>query len=265
MAYLSMVMAALVMTMAHTQAPQTPGAMPVRNFLRVNTEFCTGGQPQPEAFARLKSEGVRAVLSLRVPTEYRAPEELQAELQAVKDAGLKYFNIPVVYSTPKESDADEFLKITDDPANRPMFIHCTAAIRAGAFWLIRRVLRDHWTWDDALAEAKKVGLVNAPHLETFAKTYIEKHQTGAAGAAAAGAGEWTGRLLTGIVAIGGESTGVVLEVGQDRFELQLDANQRKIADSLKGQQVTVKGKLETRQGVEVPTRRIIVVTDIVKK
>jgi len=108
------------------------------------------------------------VLNLRPPTEYRADDEVQA----VSAAGLKYFNIPVVYTAPTNAQADEFLRITDDPANRPMLIHCAAAVRAGAFWLIRRVLRDRWTWDDALAEARKVGLVSAPHLETFAKEYI---------------------------------------------------------------------------------------------
>jgi hypothetical protein len=78
----------------------------------------------------------------------------------------------VIYKQPTAAQADEFLRITDDPANRPMFIHCTAAIRVGAFWLIRRVVRDGWTWDRALEEARKVGLVNAPHLEAFAKEYI---------------------------------------------------------------------------------------------
>jgi uncharacterized protein (TIGR01244 family) len=146
---------------------------PIRNFLRINPDFCTAGQPRPEQFAQLKADGVRAVLNLRPPTEYASADEVQA----VKDAGLKYFNIPVVYLTPANEQADEFLKITDDPANRPMFIHCAAGVRAGAFWLIRRVLRDHWTWDDALAEARKVGLTNAPHLETFAQQYIALHGT----------------------------------------------------------------------------------------
>ena len=38
-----------------------------------------------------------------------------------------------------------------------MFVHCTAAIRVGGFWLIRRVVRDGMTWDAALEEARKVG------------------------------------------------------------------------------------------------------------
>jgi uncharacterized protein (TIGR01244 family) len=144
----------------------------IRNFLRVSTDFCTGGQPRPEHFARLKADGVKTVVNLRTPGEHRADEERQA----VEQVGLRYFNIPVVYTDPKFEQVDEFLKITDDAANRPMFIHCTAAIRVGAFWLIRRVARDGWTWDAALAEARKIGLANAPHLETFAKDYLAKRK-----------------------------------------------------------------------------------------
>jgi uncharacterized protein (TIGR01244 family) len=115
---------------------------------------------------------VKAVLNLRQPTEHRAEEEQQA----VAAAGLKYFNIPVNYQNPSDSDVDQFLKITDDPANRPMFIHCTAAIRVGAFWMIRRVLRDGMTIDAALEEAKKVGFREAPHLDQFVRAYIASHK-----------------------------------------------------------------------------------------
>jgi uncharacterized protein (TIGR01244 family) len=145
---------------------------PIRNFLQVTPEFCTGGQPRPEHFAKLKADGVKAVLNLRTPGEHRAEEE-QA---AAEKAGLKYFNIPVVYTAPTDAMADEFLKITDDPSNRPMFIHCTAAIRVGAFWMIRRVLRDGMTVEAALEDAKKVGLTGAPHLEDFARKYIASHK-----------------------------------------------------------------------------------------
>lgn len=145
---------------------------PIRNFLQVTPEFCTGGQPRVEHFAKLKADGVKAVLNLRQPSEHRADEERAA----VEQAGLKYFNIPVVYRNPADAQVDEFLKITDDPANRPMFIHCTAAIRVGAFWTIRRVLRDGMSIEAALEDGKKVGLVDAPHLEEFARRYVESHK-----------------------------------------------------------------------------------------
>src|SRR5215211_6943310 len=164
------VVAALLYVISSAAALQ--GAPPIRNFLRVNKEFCTGGQPRNEHLAKLKEEGVKAVINLRQPGEHRAEEE-KAEAERL---GLRYFNIPVAYAEPKEEQATEFLRLTDDEANRPAFIHCTGAIRVGAFWMIRRVLRDGWTIEDAEKEAEKVGLREAPHLNEFARAYIEKHR-----------------------------------------------------------------------------------------
>jgi uncharacterized protein (TIGR01244 family) len=161
-----------LMLVVSSQAPaQTPELPPIQKFLQVTPQFCTGGQPRMEHFAKLKADGVKAVLNLRQPSEHRAEEERAA----VEQAGLKYFNIPVVYRDPTDAQVDEFLKLTDDPANRPMFIHCTAAIRVGAFWAIRRAVRDGLSVEAALEEGKKVGLANAPHLEEFARRYIAAH------------------------------------------------------------------------------------------
>src|SRR5688500_2995630 len=164
-----------LMCVSATRAQEDPG--PIRNFLRVNDQFCTGGQPRLEHLEKLKADGVKAIINLRRPTEHRADEE---EAKA-KELGLRYFNIPVSVGDPKDEQADEFLKITDDPANRPAFIHCTAAIRVGAFWMIRRALRDGFSIEEAEADAKKVGLRENPQLTEFARKYIEKHQKKAAG------------------------------------------------------------------------------------
>lgn len=147
---------------------------PIRNFLRVNEEFCTGAQPRIEHLAQLKADGVKAVINLRPASEHRAAEEETA----VKELGLRYFNIPVVFGEPKDEQVAEFLKITDDPKNRPAFIHCAGAVRVGAFWMIRRVLRDGWTLEAAEEEAKKVGLRESPHLNEFARAYIERNRKG---------------------------------------------------------------------------------------
>jgi uncharacterized protein (TIGR01244 family) len=162
----------LCLLRAQSPAQSAQEVPPIRNFLQVNEQFCTGGQPRLEHLAKLKADGVKAIINLRQPSEHRASEE-EAE---AKKQGLRYFNIPVVFGEPKDEQADEFLKITDDPENRPAFIHCTAAIRVGAFWMIRRVLRDGWPVEKAEEEATKVGLVNAPHLVEFARAYIAKHK-----------------------------------------------------------------------------------------
>lgn len=160
----------LLLTIASVPAQQA--VPPIRNFIRMNEQFCTGAQPRLEHLEQLKAEGVKAIINLRPPSEHRAAEE---EAKA-KELGLRYFNIPFVFGEPKEEQATEFLKITDDPKNRPAFIHCAAGIRVGAFWMIRRVLRDGWKIAAAEEEAKKIGLRESPHLTEFARKYIETHR-----------------------------------------------------------------------------------------
>ena len=73
----------------------------IRNFVRVNEQFCTGGQPRMEHLEKLKSDGVKAIINLRRPTEHRADEE---EAKA-KELGLRYFNIPVAFGDPNDEQA----------------------------------------------------------------------------------------------------------------------------------------------------------------
>lgn len=144
----------------------------IRNYMRVAGDVHIGAQPRPEQYEKLKAAGVKVVLNLRTPEEHRAAEE-EAQAQA---AGLKYMNIPMKYTEPKESDVEEFLRVLDDPANRPVYIHCTTTIRAAALWMIRRVLRDAIPLEQAETEAMKLGLANAPDLRDFARAYIAKHK-----------------------------------------------------------------------------------------
>jgi uncharacterized protein (TIGR01244 family) len=160
----------LMVTIA-VMAQQAAG---IQNFLKINTEFCSGGQPTLAQLSELKTQGITTVINLRTVGEngFDAPAE-EAE---VKKLGMKYVHIPVSNQAgPKDEQADEFLKVTDDAKNRPVFIHCGSANRVGAFFMIRRVLRDGLTFDAAKTEATKIGLRSA-QLEEFAKQYIEKNK-----------------------------------------------------------------------------------------
>src|SRR5258705_13774318 len=74
---------------------------PIRNFLRVNDQFWTGGQPRPQHLQQLKDEGVKAIINVRPPSEHRAAEE------GVKanELGLRYFNSGVGFGAPKAEQA----------------------------------------------------------------------------------------------------------------------------------------------------------------
>jgi uncharacterized protein (TIGR01244 family) len=167
---LSLLIPLLLISNAAVTIPQE--VAPIRNFVRISDEFCTGAQPRLEHLEKLKADGVKSILNLRPAGEHRAAEE-EAK---VKELGLRYFNIPVVFGEPKEEQVEEFLKITDDTENRPIFIHCAAGIRVAAFWMIRRVVRDEWTLEAAEQEADKIGLRESPHWKEFARKYIEAHR-----------------------------------------------------------------------------------------
>ena len=130
---------AVVFLVAVAVLASPQNSQPIMNFLRINTDICTGGQPAVEQLTALKADGVKTIINLRTPTEY----DPAPEIAKVKEPGLRYFSIPVASAGPKDEQVVEFLKLTDDPQNRPAFIHCASANRVGAFWMIRRVLRDN--------------------------------------------------------------------------------------------------------------------------
>ena len=142
----------------------------IPQFLKLTDQVWTGGQPWLEHLPKLKEAGIKVIINLRPHDEWKG----EREAAKVKELGMSYFNIPVVFNSPDELDADDFLKLTDEQLkNGPVFIHCAMGPRVGAFWMIRRVLRDSWETDKALEEASRIGLRQAQLIE-FAKDYIEK-------------------------------------------------------------------------------------------
>ena len=141
-------------------------------FTRASQQFCTGGQPTMEQLESLKREGIKTIINLRPAVEHQGEKE---EAKA-KELGFRYINIPVVYLAPKDENVDAFLKAMDEVKGERVFIHCTAAVRVSAFWMIRRVLRDGLTFEQALEEANKMGLRNRTHLIEFARQYVESHR-----------------------------------------------------------------------------------------
>jgi hypothetical protein len=76
--------------------------------------------------------------------------------------------------------------------------------------------------------------------------------------------EIKGILRTGIVAIGGETTGTIIRTKDDKYELDFgkDKKLKKKAEKLDGKAVVVTGTLVVRKGVEVKERKIIIVTKL---
>ena len=50
-------------------------ATPIRNLLRIDENYCTGGQPTMAALERLKTDGITTIINLRTPEEYNTDQE----------------------------------------------------------------------------------------------------------------------------------------------------------------------------------------------
>jgi uncharacterized protein (TIGR01244 family) len=127
------------------------------------------GQPSPEDFQLAKKEGVKTVINLRPDSELKWNEK-----DVLKDVGLEYHHFP--FREPeslKDKVFDDVRKLLRDKKKQPVILHCASANRVGAVWLVHRVLDDGVKLEDALKEARTVGLKFPPY-ESLATQYIAR-------------------------------------------------------------------------------------------
>jgi tyrosine-protein phosphatase SIW14 len=129
------------------RAQPTTTAAGIKNFGKVNDNYYRGAQPLAEGFAELKRLGVKTVIDLRKDSKREAPEWAKA-------AGLNYVNLPLVAGRPaSEAETEQFLRLVNDPANWPVYVHCKGGRhRTGALTAVFRITHDGWTADEAFQE-----------------------------------------------------------------------------------------------------------------
>jgi protein tyrosine phosphatase (PTP) superfamily phosphohydrolase (DUF442 family) len=143
------------------------------NFVKLETTVACGGATTPEAVPELKKMGFASIINLRLPSEPGA--NVEGEAAAAKAAGINFFNIPLSGANPDPAVADKFLDTVTAKSNEPAYIHCAAGNRAGAMWMIKRLVVDHWDTDKAYTEATALGLTS-PALKQFAIDYAQTHK-----------------------------------------------------------------------------------------
>lgn len=152
-ARLATVAAALALTATAIPAAGQRAATPdIRNFGKVNEDYYRGARPAAGQHAQLRRLGVKTVIDLRKGGDAEAAAWARA-------AGLAYFNLPLEPGLPATAaQAAEFLRLADDPANRPVYVHCDGGrTRTGALTAVYRIAHDGWTADRAFDEMLKYG------------------------------------------------------------------------------------------------------------
>ena len=153
---------------APTLEPWGCGTIPNMHVLG---DVYTAGQPEVSDFALVRDLGVRTVINLRNERELGAFDERAT----VEDLGLAYRNIP--FGGPAEL-SDQVLdqaRVAMAGAEPPILLHCGSANRVGAVWIAWRALDEGVPLEQAVAEAKEVGL-RSPELERIAVDYVSRQR-----------------------------------------------------------------------------------------
>jgi protein tyrosine/serine phosphatase len=150
-------------------ATTKPAAIRIKNFGRINANYYRGAQPESRDYRDLAALGVKMVIDLNEdgPTEERG---------LVEREGMKFYRIPMTTSDrPSQFAITQFLKLVNDPANQPVFVHCHGGRhRTGVMTAVYRMTQDGWTADRAYTEMKQFkfeGFPGHPELKRFVYDY----------------------------------------------------------------------------------------------
>ena len=137
-----------VLAVAQNQT-EKPAKVQIKNFGCLNEAFYRGAQPKDQDYADLAALGVKTVIDLQ--RDNKTDEQSLVEAQ-----GMKFFRIGMSdRDRPSAEQAELFLKIVNDPANQPIYVHCAGGRhRTGAMTAIYRITHDGWSADQAFQEMK---------------------------------------------------------------------------------------------------------------
>ena len=146
----------------------------IDNFGRINDKYYRGAQPDAPDFTDLAAVGIKTVIDL-------TRDGRDDEQALVEHAGMNFYRIPLTTSErPSEAAVAQFLRLADDPANQPVYVHCQGGRhRTGVMTAVYRMMHDGWTADQAYVEMKQYrfeGLLSHPVLKNFVYDYYANYR-----------------------------------------------------------------------------------------
>jgi protein tyrosine phosphatase (PTP) superfamily phosphohydrolase (DUF442 family) len=143
----------------------------VENFAKISDALWRGAQPTAEGFKNLEKQGLKTVISFRHDHD---------DMPLLKGTKLKYLRIPSFAFRPTQEHLVTFLKIIEDPANWPVYIHCAQGRdRTGYNAAAYRMVVQGWKADDAICEMNvfrfnKIWVGNPGFLKTLDLTTLQE-------------------------------------------------------------------------------------------
>lgn len=134
---------------AHWATPvDKPG---LRNFYKVSDRLYRGAQPEEAGIRQLEQMGIKTVISLELFHSDRSMIE-------AADSRMAYEHIYMQTWRPNEKDVIRFLKLVNDSARTPVYVHCYhGSDRTGTMCAVYRIVMQGWTKEEAIREMREGG------------------------------------------------------------------------------------------------------------
>ncbi|MDA0994798.1 MAG: protein tyrosine phosphatase family protein [Proteobacteria bacterium] len=129
----------------------------IRNYIEYSPIFSSAGQPTREQLEAVKSAGFERVVYIAFSNSRDAIADEDA---FVKELGMDYIQIPVIWDAPTKSDFYAFAGAMQREPERKTLLHCAANFRASAFSLLYRVLYGDVSVADAKADMNTIWTPN---------------------------------------------------------------------------------------------------------
>jgi len=107
------------------------------NFAPINERIATSGQPERSVFPLINAAGYQMVIYLAV---YESPNHIAEEPQIVRDLGMEFIHIPVIWTSPRPEQFDQLASILEENKGKNIFIHCELNYRVSSFLFLYKVL-----------------------------------------------------------------------------------------------------------------------------
>lgn len=162
-----------------------------RNFRVVEPDvlYRSGQMSAAGLASTVEQYGIKTVISLRELRDDGKPSPDSDEVTYCHEHGIRHVILsPAKWVSvdgkpaPVEPNVAAFLKILDDPATKPVLVHCFAGIhRTGGYVSLYRMEYDGWTAKDAIDEMKSMGTIRTTfddEIPDYLRAYVRRADRG---------------------------------------------------------------------------------------
>jgi len=146
----------------------------ILNLLPVSEALGTAGQPTAVQFRSIAAAGYEVVINLAMPDSTNA---LPDEADLVRQEGMDYVHIPVVWESPTLQDLDRFFEAMDHQRDHKVFVHCALNMRVSCFVFLYRVIRGGVPLAEAANTMRRIWRPN-PVWSRFLEDALRHHGLG---------------------------------------------------------------------------------------